>query len=149
MLLSCLVLAQLITLSTATGWNMPTYVKFSINKYMNGSCSKLPDYNGTDLLLYCRNSQSSNGVPSCCYEQLDKLSPIEHTKFNTCYNVTTNNEISYFNYKCTNEEIHEMGLVQVFGVIGGFFMAFFGLILIAGMCSLCFKGVSRARYQKF
>ena len=148
MLLSCILLAQLITLSAADGWNLPTYVKFSINKYMNSSCSKSIDNNETNLLLYCRNYENSNGVPSCCYEQLDKLSPIEHTKFDTCYNVSTGNEMSYFQYKCSSENINETNLLQVFGVFGGICMAILGLILLAGMCSLCFKGVSHARYQK-
>ena len=146
MLLSYLVLAQLVTLSTANMWNVPTYVKFSINKYMNSSCST-KNHNETDLMVYCRDSQSSNGIPSCCYDQLEKLSPFEHTKFNTCYNVTTDNETSYFNYKCDSEKINEISILQAFGVIGGVCIVILVFILFTTIFSYICGCSEKRRYK--
>lgn len=129
-------------------WNIPTYVKFTVNKYMNGSCVKYPEYNETDLLLFCRNSQESNGRPSCCYEQLDKLSPIEHTQFDTCYNVTTGNETSYFKYDCNNQNLHEINLLQIFGVIGAIAIVVLFILFCVGMVNICCRSMNQKSYNR-
>jgi hypothetical protein len=143
MLFSCLVLAQFITLSSAV-WNMPTYIKFSIDKYTNNTCSSLLNNNETNFLIYCPNPTMMNGTPSCCYDQLNKLSPIEHTKFNTCYNTTTSNGTSYYNYECKQEKIQDVTVLQVFGVIGALTLCGFFLVLLYSL----FRIGTRKGYNK-
>ena len=128
MLFFYIVLAQFITLSSAV-WNMPTYIKFSIDKYTNNTCSSLLNNTETNFLIYCPNPTMINGTPSCCFEQLNKLSPIQHTKFNTCYNTTTSNGTSYYNYECNQEQITNITVLQVFGVIGALALCGFLLLL--------------------
>jgi len=134
MLFTCLILTQLYSFVNA-GWNIPTYVTFSIDKYSNSSC--LVPTNNTDLQLYCRNSQIYNGVPSCCYEQLDKLSPFKNTKFNTCYNLTTSNETSHFQYKCSTEKINDLNLLQILGVIGSIASILFVIVMSSLFIKFC------------
>lgn len=127
--------------------DVPENVYFDINNYYDSQCEK-GSTNSTELVIYCSNSDDTNGIPSCCFDIIKKFAPFDNPEFDKCYSLNVNNRTNFINYTCRSADIGSITTIQVLAVIGCLCMILFlgGLFIL--MCRICFIGAKQRMYEQ-